>query len=92
MRPSMHDLLINLSQDEAIAFRCTVEQTFEDHSCGERQYQPGPTAANRPNGQSTLFRPFASDSSLGTKFVVEYPAGPDGQQDPIRGIIVLCDE
>ncbi|KAJ5514604.1 hypothetical protein N7463_004156 [Penicillium fimorum] len=68
-----------------------MEQTMEDYSCGERQYQPGPTVANRANGQNTLFRPFTSDSSLGTKIVVEYPAGPNGHKDPIRGIIVLCD-
>lgn len=90
--PAVHNLLINLSQDEAITFRQIVEQTFEDFSVGgERQYQPMPSVANRANGQNTLFRPFTSDSSIGTKITVEPAPGPDGKKDPLHGIVVLCD-
>ena len=90
--PAVHNLLINLSQDEAITFRQIVEQTFEDFSVGgERQYQPMPSVANRANGQNTLFRPFTSDPSIGTKITVEPAPGPDGKKDPLHGIVVLCD-
>ena len=90
--PAVHNLLINLSQDEAITLRQIVEQTFEDFSVGgERQYQPMPSVANRANGQNTLFRPFTSDSSIGTKITVEPAPGPDGKKDPLHGIVVLCD-
>lgn len=90
--PTIHDLLINLSQEETIAFRKVLEQTFEDVSVGgERQYQPMPSVANRANGQNTLFRPFTSDSSVGTKIVVEPAPRPGGKKDPPHGIIVLTD-
>ncbi|KAJ5420393.1 NAD(P)-binding protein [Penicillium sp. CMV-2018d] len=90
--PTIHDLLINLSQEETIAFRRVLEQTFEDGSVGgERQYQPMPSVANRANGQNTLFRPFTSDSSVGAKIVVEPAPRPDGKKDPPHGIIVLTD-
>lgn len=91
--PTIHKLLINLSQKEAIAFRGVLEKTFEDVSVGgERQYQPMPSVANRANGQNTLFRPFTSDSSTGTKITVEPAPGPDGKRDPLHGIIVLTDD
>jgi ornithine cyclodeaminase/alanine dehydrogenase-like protein (mu-crystallin family) len=90
--PTVHDLLINLSKEEAIAFRGIIEQTLEDVSVGgERQYQPMPSVANRPNGQNTLFRPFTSDSSNGAKITVEPAPGPDGKKDPLHGIVVLTD-
>ena len=90
--PTIHDLLINLSQDEAIEFRHVIEKTFEEFSTnGERLYQPGPGVVNRPNGQSTLFRPFTSDSSVGTKITVDPAPEPDGRKDPLHGVIVLCD-
>ncbi|KAM0425392.1 hypothetical protein ACHAPT_009449 [Fusarium lateritium] len=88
----IHDLLINLTKDEAITFQNTIEQTFEDFSIGgERQYQPSPSATSRPNGQRTLFRPFTSDSSVGAKFVVEPAPRPDGSKDPLHGIVILAD-
>ncbi|RJE25894.1 Proline utilization protein PrnX [Aspergillus sclerotialis] len=90
--PTIHDLLINLSQDEAIEFRRVVEKTFEEFSTGgERRYQPGPGVVNRPNGQNTLFRPFTSDSSVGTKITVDPAPDLDGRRDPLHGVIVLCD-
>ncbi|KGO54839.1 Ornithine cyclodeaminase/mu-crystallin [Penicillium expansum] len=89
---TIHDLLINLSREEAIALRKVLEQTFEDVSVGgERQYQPMPSVTNRANGQNTLFRPFTSDSSVGAKIVVEPAPGFDGKKDPLHGIIVLTD-
>jgi len=90
--PTIHELLINLSLEETIAFRKILEQTFEDVSVGgERQYQPMPSVANRANGQNTLFRPFTSDSSIGAKITVEPAPAPDGTKDPLHGIIVLTD-
>ena len=90
--PTIHDLLMNLSQDEAIEFRRVVEKTFEDFStAGERRYQPGPDVVNRPNGQNTLFRPFTSDTSVGTKITVEPAPEPNGKRDALHGVIVLCD-
>ncbi|KJK66596.1 Ornithine cyclodeaminase/mu-crystallin family protein [Aspergillus parasiticus SU-1] len=89
---TIHGLLINLSKAETIQFRQVVERTFEDFSVnGERQYQPMPSVANRPNGQNTLFRPFTSNTGTGTKITVEPAPGPDGKKDPLHGVIVLCD-
>lgn len=89
---TIHDLLINLSQEETLEFRRIVEKTFEDFSTAdERQYQPGPSVVNRPNGQNTLFRPFTSDSGVGAKIVVEPAPGTDGKRGPLHGVIVVCD-
>ncbi|KAJ5336921.1 Ornithine cyclodeaminase/mu-crystallin family protein [Penicillium brevicompactum] len=89
---TIHDLLINLSRDEAINLRNVMERTFEDFSVGgERQYQSQPSFTNRPNGQSTLFRPFTSNDSVGTKISVEPTPDPDGKKGALHGVIVLCD-
>lgn len=70
---AIHSLLINLTKNEAINFRATIEQALEDFSVGgERQYQPEPSGILRPNGQKTLFRPFTSDTSVGAKLVVDH--------------------
>ncbi|CAI7669032.1 unnamed protein product [Penicillium bialowiezense] len=88
----IHDILINLSRDEAIKLRHIMERTFEDFSVGgERQYQPQPSFTNRPNGQSTLFRPFTSNNSVGTKISVEPTPEPNGKKGALHGVIVLCD-
>lgn len=90
--PAIYDVLINLSQSEAIGFRDIVEKTFEDVSVGgERQYQPMPSVSNRANGQNTLFRPFTSDSSVGTKITVEPAPNPDGTKEALHGTIILTD-
>ncbi|KAK4086950.1 hypothetical protein Purlil1_8684 [Purpureocillium lilacinum] len=89
---AIHSLLINLTKNEAINFRATIEQALEDFSVGgERQYQPEPSGILRPNGQKTLFRPFTSDTSVGAKLVVEPPPGPGGRKEPLHGILILMD-
>ncbi|KAK1144212.1 hypothetical protein N8T08_005625 [Aspergillus melleus] len=89
---TVYDLLINLSTSETIGFRKVIERTFEEFSVdGERQYQPMPSFANRPNEQRTLFRPFTSDTVIGTKITVEPAPDKYGKKDPLHGIIVLCD-
>jgi ornithine cyclodeaminase/alanine dehydrogenase-like protein (mu-crystallin family) len=89
---SVHQLLINLIKDEAITFRNAMEQTFEDFSAaGERQYQPDPSSATRPNCKQTLFRPFTSDSTAGTKLVVESAPTPDCKRNPLHGVLILLD-
>ncbi|KAK3191673.1 hypothetical protein K4F52_002096 [Lecanicillium sp. MT-2017a] len=89
---TVHDLLINLTKDDTVEFRKTIEQTLEDFSAGgERQYQPEPGATTRPNGQRILLRGFTSGSCVGAKLVVQPPARTDGRNDPIRGILVLLD-
>ncbi|KAE8151447.1 hypothetical protein BDV25DRAFT_171469 [Aspergillus avenaceus] len=89
---TIHELLINLTKDEANQFRTTIEQTLQDFSIGqERQYQPDPNAITRPNGQRTLFRPFTSDTSVGAKIVVEPAPAPNGKKDPLHGLIILMD-
>lgn len=90
--PTMYNLLINLSKEESLTFREIIEHTLESFSVnGERQYQPPPSIVNRPNGQNTLFRPFTSNTCIGTKITVE--PGPDGQgrKSPLHGAIVLTD-
>ncbi|CAG7925229.1 unnamed protein product [Penicillium olsonii] len=90
--PTVLDLLINLSQEEAVGLRRVVEQTFQDFSVGgERQYQPAPSFVNRPNGHTALFRPFTSNESVGTKIIAQSTPGPDGNKCDISGVIVLCD-
>lgn len=89
---NVHHLLINLTKNEAIAFRGAMAQTLEEFSvAGERQYQPEPSAVARANGQRTLFRPFTSDSSVGAKIVVELPPGADGKKPPLHGVLIVMD-
>ncbi|KAL2818580.1 shikimate/quinate 5-dehydrogenase [Aspergillus granulosus] len=89
---AVYDLLINLSKNETIDLRTVTEKTLEDFSFGgERAYQPAPSAATRPNGQRTLFRPFTSDSAVGAKLVVTPPPRSDGKKEPLHGLIILLD-
>jgi len=90
---AIFQLFINLTKDEALSFRNTIEQTLEDFSVsGERQFQPEPSAVTRPDGQRTLFRAFTSGSSVGAKIVVEPALEPDGKKEPLHGILILMDE
>ncbi|KAL4748212.1 hypothetical protein BDW72DRAFT_214979 [Aspergillus terricola var. indicus] len=90
---AVYELLINLTEDEAIGFRKIIEKTFENFSAGgEHRYQPDPSAITRQNGQRTLFRPFTSDSSVGAKLIVEPPLRPDGKKDPLHGVLILMNE
>ncbi|KAH6892583.1 hypothetical protein B0T10DRAFT_511261 [Thelonectria olida] len=87
---TVHEILIHLSKDEIISFQKTLEACLMEFSTGdERQYQLPPGIVTRPNGQKTLFRPFTSPTSVGTKIAVE-PA-PDLQL-PLHGMLALCDE
>ncbi|KAF7516959.1 hypothetical protein PCG10_001701 [Penicillium crustosum] len=89
---TVHQLLINLTKDEAISFRNTIEQTLAEFSTGgERQYQPNPSAVTRPNGSRALFRPFTSNQCFGAKLVVTPPPRPDGKKDSLHGILILTD-
>lgn len=59
--------------------------------CCSTSYQPTPNVINRATGQNALFRLFTSGSCIGTKITVEPAPAPDGEKNPLRGIIVLCD-
>ncbi|KAL4903268.1 hypothetical protein BDW74DRAFT_186526 [Aspergillus multicolor] len=89
---TIHDILINLSRAETFRFLHILEQTLLDFTTTERHYQPAPTVANRPDGQNTLFRPFTSSSSIGTKIIVDPAPDSTGKRGSQGGIIVLCDE
>ncbi|RDW79172.1 Ornithine cyclodeaminase family protein [Aspergillus mulundensis] len=89
---TIHDILINLSRTETFDFLHILEQTLLDFTTTERHHQPAPSVANRPDGQNTLFRPFTSSSSIGTKIIVDPAPNSTGKRDPQGGVIVLCDE
>lgn len=89
----MRDILVNLTRDEIIAIQNELAKSLSDVSLGdEAAYQPDAGHVNRPNGQRTLFRPFTSPTSVGTKIVVEPAPGPSGERPPIHGIVVVCDQ
>lgn len=89
----VRDVLINLSRDEIISIQNELTKSISDVSLGEEgQYQPEVSHVNRPNGQRTLFRPFTSPTSVGTKMVVEPAPGPSGERPPIHGIVAVCDQ
>lgn len=88
---AVHDILIGLSRSEILTFKNELGKSLRDFSvAGERAFQPLPAALNRPDGQKTLFRPFTSPTSVGTKIVVD-PAPVNGKKDVLHGIIALCD-
>ncbi|CAM1507757.1 Fc.00g046050.m01.CDS01 [Cosmosporella sp. VM-42] len=98
---SVHELLVNLSKDEIISFQKELGKSLQEFSVDEeRLYQLSSSFINRPNGQRTLFRPFTSQSSVGTKIIVEPAPIPsqtaDGSRNlhrpQIHGIPALCDE
>ncbi|KAL3463500.1 hypothetical protein BJX64DRAFT_276392 [Aspergillus heterothallicus] len=89
---AVYDILINLTEEETIRFRGIIEQTLEDFSVGgERDNQPAPSTATRPNGQRTLVRTFTSDTAVGAKLVVTPAPRANGKTDPLHGLIVLLD-
>jgi ornithine cyclodeaminase/alanine dehydrogenase-like protein (mu-crystallin family) len=89
----IYNVLINLSKEETIHFQDVIEQALKAFSIGdERQYQPKPSIINRANGLHALFRPFVSESSIGTKIIVQPAPEDDGRKSPLRGVILLCDK
>lgn len=93
----VHNLLIQLSRDEIIAFQDHLGEALYSVSSagGEKNYQPTPGVINRPNGQKVLFRPFTSPDAVGTKIIVD-PApveDADGvaRRGPLHGALVICD-
>ncbi|KAI1141756.1 NAD(P)-binding protein [Hypoxylon sp. FL0543] len=90
---AVHEILINLSKDEIIAFQTALAKCLRDYSVGtERQYQPAPGVVTRPDGQKTLFRPFTSPTAVGTKIIVDPAPTRDNGKLPLQGILTLCDE
>lgn len=88
----IHNLLINLSKQETICFQSVIEKALKAFSISdERQHQPNPSIINRVNGLHALFRPFTSESSIGTKIIVQPAPGDDGKNSPLRGVILICD-
>ncbi|EME84489.1 uncharacterized protein MYCFIDRAFT_134359 [Pseudocercospora fijiensis CIRAD86] len=90
---AVHEILIGLSRSDVKLFQNKLQESLRRYSVeDERKYQPDAGIINRPSGQKTLFRPFTSPSSVGTKIIV-HPA-PDrvsNTQQPLHGVIVLCD-
>ncbi|GAP82338.1 putative proline utilization protein [Rosellinia necatrix] len=87
----IHEILINLSKDEILAFRDVLARCLTDYSVGaERKYQPLPGVINRPEGQKCLFRPFTSADAIGTKIVIQ-PAPTSRTTGALHGMIAMCD-
>ncbi|KAJ2989168.1 hypothetical protein NUW58_g3604 [Xylaria curta] len=87
----VHDILINLSKTEILAFRDVLAGCLKDFSVGsERSHQPAVGVVNRPEGQKCLFRPFTSSEAIGAKIVVD-PAPSSKAAGALHGIIALCD-
>lgn len=90
---AVHEILIGLSRDDILEFLEAFKKCLLDFSLDEeRRYQPPPGVINRPNGQKTLFRPFTSPKSVGTKIIVHPAPEKKGGQAPLHGILALCDE
>lgn len=67
---AVQKLLIGLSKDDIVQVLDILQDTLRQFSVGEeRKYQPESGVINRPNGQKTLFRPFTSPASVGTKII-----------------------
>lgn len=89
----IRSILLNLTKDEITAIQTELEKSLSGVTLGnEGAYQPEASHANRPNGQRTLFRPFTSPTSVGTKIIVEPAPGPSGERKPIHGIVAVCDQ
>ncbi|KAI0453600.1 hypothetical protein F5B21DRAFT_515349 [Xylaria acuta] len=87
----IHDILINLSRTEILAFRDVVARCLSDYSVSdERKYQPLPGVINRPEGQKCLFRPFTSSDAVGAKIIVQ-PAPTSTGAGGLHGMIAVCD-
>lgn len=98
---TVHDILMNQSKADVIAFKDELETSLRNFSVGtEGEFQPDPSAIVRPDGQKTLFRPFTSPTAVGTKLVVDPAPKPttasDGstvmQKAPLQGVVVLWDQ
>lgn len=89
--PTIHTLLISLPREETTSLLHKIQQALESFSAhGERKNQPPPSAVTRPN-TNTLFRPFTSATSVGTKITAEPVPDAHGKKAPLHGVIVLCD-
>ncbi|KAI8944605.1 hypothetical protein F4801DRAFT_571122 [Xylaria longipes] len=87
----IHDVLINLSRTEILAFRDVIARCLSDYSVSdERKYQPLPGVINRPEGQKCLFRPFTSSDAVGAKIIVQ-PAPTSTAASGLHGMIAVCD-
>lgn len=87
---AVYNILIHLPKNDIVSFQKALEACLKKFSVGdERQYQLPPGIVTRPNGQKTLFRPFTSPESIGSKIVV-VPA-PD-RKLPLQGLVALCDD
>ncbi|KAF7189577.1 hypothetical protein HII31_09217 [Pseudocercospora fuligena] len=89
---AVHEILIGLSRSDVKVFQNKLQDSLRRYSVeDERKYQPDAGIINRPTGQKTLFRPFTSPSSVGTKIIVHpAPDRANNTQQPLHGVIVLC--
>jgi ornithine cyclodeaminase/alanine dehydrogenase-like protein (mu-crystallin family) len=84
-------LLANLTTQDLKSISSALQRAFVAYSLeNEGQYQPHRASVTRPNGQSALFMPATTPSSLGAKIIGVPPADAKGKE--IRGAIVLCDQ
>ncbi|EWY92136.1 hypothetical protein FOYG_09032 [Fusarium oxysporum NRRL 32931] len=95
--PVVHDLLINLSQADAVSLKNDLENTLKEFSIGEeRKYQPDASVSTRPTGVKALFRPFTSTTGVGVKITVDPTTAPSywssDKRPVLHGIVALCDE
>lgn len=102
-RKTVHQILTNLSKEDNYTFRNELAESLVQFSIsGEREYQPEPTAVNRPDGRKILFRPFTSQNGPGIKIIVDplavrtFPQPPEStiktEKPTLHGVLVLCDE
>lgn len=87
-----------LTKDEVLSLQAALAESLRRFSVtDERDYQPDPSIVVRPSGQRTLFRPFTSSESIGTKIIVTPAPTAKRSNDnaqlksgPLRGLLTLC--
>ncbi|KAH7132199.1 shikimate/quinate 5-dehydrogenase [Dendryphion nanum] len=83
-------LLANLRKQDLISIQHALKQAFVAYSLNnEGAYQPHRASVTRPDGQTTLFMPATSPSSVGAKIIGVPPPTATGKT--LAGVLVLCD-
>lgn len=86
---SVKNLLKNIQKKDLLPIQAALKRAFVAYSLNnEGEYQPHRASITRPDGQTTLFMPATSPSSVGAKIIGVPP--PDAAGKTLAGVLVLC--